>query len=145
MIPAIVVIIRQAIISMSPGGPPFPIHLGFPVSTVRDGFHVWGYSAGYLFFAGLMLIALASSERIWLRRALEWGPARLVGRISFGMYVFHWPMLLIFEQVSPLSDILLLRILQWKVFVALVMALAYLSHRYYESWFLRQKERFFTK
>lgn len=144
LLPAFVVMIRQAIVSILPGGPPYPTHMGFPFSAVREGFHVWGYSAGYLFFAGVMLLALAGSGRMLLRRTLEWGPARLVGRISYGMYVFHWPILLVFEEVSPLSDMLLLRLLQWKLFLAIVLAFSYLSHRYFESWFLRQKERFFA-
>lgn len=143
-IPALAVMVRQLILSLGPNGIPLPNHLGFPVNTTQDGFHIWGYTAGYLSFAGLLILALHGNAKLWIRRVCEWAPARQMGRISFGLYVFHWPLLLVMEQFWPLSGNLPLRLVQWTAYMAVLFAMAWLSYRYYESWFLRQKSRFFN-
>ena len=111
MIPAVAVIVRQLLLSIGPNGIPMPIHLGFPVNSVEDGFHIWGYTAGYLAFGGLLILVLFGGPSLWIRKFTEWEPARWLGKISFGLYVFHWPLLLAMELIWPLSENLIIRIL----------------------------------
>lgn len=143
-LPVLAIMVRQLCLSLGPAGVPLPDHLGFPVGSTAEGFHLWGYSASYLCFGGLLILVLYGSARHWVRRSMEWRPLRFLGRISYGVYVFHWPLLLVLEQMSPLSGNLLLRLAQWLLYMAVLLLLAWLSFRYYEMWFLRQKPRLFN-
>jgi peptidoglycan/LPS O-acetylase OafA/YrhL len=145
MIPAVAVIVRQLLLSIGPNGIPMPIHLGFPVNSVEDGFHIWGYTAGYLAFGGLLILVLFGGPSLWIRKFTEWGPARWLGKISFGLYVFHWPLLLAMELIWPLSENLIIRILQFCVYGFVLSALAWASYTFYESWFLRKKNLLFAE
>jgi peptidoglycan/LPS O-acetylase OafA/YrhL len=143
MVPALFVILRQFYLSLGPNGVPFPIHLGFPVSSTLDGFHIWGYTAGYLAFGGLLIILLFGSPRLWARKFVESNAARWFGKFSFGLYVFHWPLLLAMELIWPLSENLGLRLVQFCAYTTLLSAIAWLSYTYFESWFLGKKDAFF--
>ncbi|MGY8802600.1 MAG: acyltransferase family protein, partial [bacterium] len=57
---------------------------------------VWTYRGGLLFFALATsgVIATAVQPDGWIRRALCIAPLRFIGKISYGMYLWHWPLLL---------------------------------------------------
>ena len=50
-------------------------------------------------FASLVLVAATSPARSALTRLLSLGSLRWLGRYSYGMYIFHWPIIYIF--VAP--------------------------------------------
>lgn len=142
-IPAIVIVVREVTRYALGNLSEWPIHLGFPMSSMLDGFHLWGYSAVYLCFGGCMILVLYGADYLWIKRLATTGAARETGRISYGLYVFHWPLLLVLEHFMPLSDSLLLRLVQFVVYLLVLVAIAWANHRYFESWFLRQKDRYF--
>ena len=141
--PALLHVIWQVLSSILQGHA-FPQHLGFPTSDISLRFHIWGYGLGCLAFSGLMVIALYGNRENWVRRAMEWEPLRWMGKISFGLYILHWPILLLMMHFFPLSDSIFLRILQWQLFIGVAVTAAWLSYRYYESVFLRLKTRYFN-
>jgi peptidoglycan/LPS O-acetylase OafA/YrhL len=57
--------------------------------------------------------------------------------------VVHWPLILTWQRLLPVTASWGLKLLTLLPLLALVLVLAWLSHRYFESWFLRQKGRFF--
>jgi peptidoglycan/LPS O-acetylase OafA/YrhL len=113
-IPGMVIVMRTIYLYATGVIAHWPIHLGFPMSSTAEGFHLWGYSAVYLCFGGCMIMALYGPPRLWIKRLAEWGPSGFIGKISYGMYVLHWPILLVLEELMPLSDNLLLRLVQFK-------------------------------
>ena len=68
---------------------------------------------------------------------------QVFGRISYGIYVFHWPIMLTSRKLWPdfISDFWLRQILFLAFVTMCSMALAYVSFRYFESPILRQKSK----
>lgn len=124
----------------------FPKAFGLQVESERWFSPIWIYSLVYMAFAGLLILVLCTKSGFWIKRLAEWGPAKLVGRISYGMYIFHWPILLLFVKLWPLeySQPIIL-VIQWKIYMLLILGAAWISHQYFESWFLSKKSLFFDE
>jgi peptidoglycan/LPS O-acetylase OafA/YrhL len=108
-----------------------------------------GYVTLALFFAsGVSLCAdHVIGERA--RRFLSWGPLVSCGKVSYGMYIFHWPLVVVGvpylvkwqEGQSTLTQML---ISGGFVIggIAIIWALASLSFEFFESPFLKLKGKF---
>lgn len=57
-----------------------------------------GYTAIALAFASLIAVALSAPAQGWLRRLLASLPLTWLGRYSYGLYVFHVPIILFFKD-----------------------------------------------
>ncbi|MDQ2825772.1 MAG: acyltransferase, partial [Actinomycetota bacterium] len=75
--------------------------LWFTVSP-SDG---WLYHGGFLAYAlttaVLVVAALGTGP---LARPFSWAPARLVGRVSYGLYLWHWPIVVFLTPVRTGLD-----------------------------------------
>jgi peptidoglycan/LPS O-acetylase OafA/YrhL len=118
-----------------------PLHLGFPLTMPNAGQHVWGYSLVNLLAAGAIWLSLHAKS--W-QRVFTQGWLRYTGRISFGMYVLHFPMMQLLPALNAWTAQLsapLAPILSQAIYLALVYAMAGLSFRFYEQPFLDLKQR----
>ena len=75
--------------------------------------------------SGLVVLAAASTEQWWFTRVLEVRPLRYVGKISYGLYLWHAPLLVAFGMIG----------------LPLALVVAGLSYRYVEQPFLRRKRK----
>jgi peptidoglycan/LPS O-acetylase OafA/YrhL len=119
--------------------------LGYAIAVVANYQHVWSYTVLNICFA-LMIIAL-----IQLSDLKKWSLLALfntrflvsVGKVSYGMYLFHWALMAVFYKIaSPFVG------KGWIAFVPyflMVYVVAWLSFHYYESLFLKLKDRFYVK
>jgi peptidoglycan/LPS O-acetylase OafA/YrhL len=118
------------------------VDLGFPLSMPSSGQQVWGYTLVNLLAA--MAIWLSLHAKAW-QRALSAAWLRYTGRISFGLYVLHFPMMLLLPPLKaslvPLAGLAVGSVLAQAIYLALVFALAGLSFRYYEQPLLDLKQR----
>ncbi len=76
------------------------IGLGFAWCTL-DGQSAFLYRGGFWLteLAGLVLIACATQGKASLvARGLSWRPLRWAGAISYGLYVWHWPVYVVLTQ-----------------------------------------------
>jgi len=93
----------------------------------------------------LLVASCVIREDHWLAPFLGWRPVVHVGMISYGMYLMHG---LVFDALRDLENVLGWTHVahggaEFVVAVAGTVALASLSYRYYESFFLGLKKRFF--
>jgi peptidoglycan/LPS O-acetylase OafA/YrhL len=113
------------------------------VGLLLAGALVWrptGPSIALDFALALWVAACAFSPGDWLRRGLAARPLLQVGRVSYGMYLFHVPVMGFLRRVLPwLSERPAL--LFPAAFLA-SFALARLSYRYLEAPILALRERF---
>jgi peptidoglycan/LPS O-acetylase OafA/YrhL len=73
------------------------------LSVVMDGSDPLAYRGGLVLVAVLTALVIAALlvPGSWFARALETGPFRWVGRRSYGLYLWHWPVLLLVQSALP--------------------------------------------
>ncbi|MBK9374126.1 MAG: acyltransferase [Holophagales bacterium] len=101
-----------------------------------------GFTSLAIAFAALVFLAIALPREALLPRLLEWRPLRAAGKVSYAMYVFHWPVTFALREaglrpaaIAPgaagwagylavlLGSISLLAALSWKVLEGPCLAL----------------------
>jgi peptidoglycan/LPS O-acetylase OafA/YrhL len=116
--------------------------LGFPPFATDRLQHVWSYSAINVWTAAVIVNVVANA-----------GPARMLtgkflvfaGRISYGLYVFHYPILGLIKMAVYFHPVSFRGIVIFPVYVATVFAVAYVSFTFFESWFLKWKHALFAR
>jgi peptidoglycan/LPS O-acetylase OafA/YrhL len=76
--------------------------------------------------AMIVVLGVVLSQGWWFTRAIDQRPLRYIGRISYGLYLWHWPLYVAFG---------------WKIGAPLAVAVAALSFRFVEKPFLRRRNR----
>ncbi|MBT1515629.1 acyltransferase [Bradyrhizobium sp. SRL28] len=107
---------------------------GYAMFLMQDGGFVWGYS--------LLNIAAALGIACAIRhppKLLNAQPIVRVGVISYGVYVYHVPCLLLVENLPLAKPVL------FPLYCAVVYVLAELSFRFVETPFLRLKDAHFLQ
>jgi peptidoglycan/LPS O-acetylase OafA/YrhL len=100
----------------------------------------WGYILGLSAFnvaSAVLLEALVRNQLV--PGFFEHGVMRYLGKISYGIYIFHFPVQAMIEKVMLASPLLVRLGLQ----VAITLAISAASFALYESRFLALKERWF--
>ena len=106
---------------------------------------------GYPFFAfvgyttfcamfGLLVYEVVTNKQTLISRILSVRPLRFFGKISYGFYIFHWPIYLMSRKYLFAETGSRL----WTAVLATGLALlvSVLSYYYFERYFLRLKSRF---
>jgi peptidoglycan/LPS O-acetylase OafA/YrhL len=133
-----VAVITWAYFGFGPGGA-FVASLGYAMFMVQSHEYVWGYSLLNLLSMMGIVCALQGigPVRMLESRILVW-----VGKISYGVYVYHLPLLLLGEFAMQRAGLNLHGIVRPVFFVgwvALVMMVSDVSFRKLETPFLRLK------
>ncbi len=108
-------------------------------------FDTMGFTIIAIFFAGLIDVIINNSSKVALS-IFNWRWLKFTGKISYGFYIFHWLILIAFQQ----------RFVNWftqkanftnttativSAFICISMSylISVISYRYYESYLLRKK------
>jgi peptidoglycan/LPS O-acetylase OafA/YrhL len=83
-------------------------------------------SATFVICSTVWVFVLADAPDWWVSRAFSFAPLRWLGRISYGVYLWHYPLYAAFG---------------WKLGLPLSLVIAALSYRYVEKRFLRRRPR----
>lgn len=126
------------------GGGAYVWSLGYPMYLLPAHGYIWGYSL--LNIACLALVAACMSRHA-ISRLLSTPPLVSLGKISYGVYVFHMPLLAAgklvidrgpFDMEAPFSGVAF-----FVVWAGCVLAVSQLSYRFIESPLLRLKDKLF--
>lgn len=115
---------------------------GYPIARMVNFQHVWSYTVLNMFFACVMLYIMQNAEKSVFGHPLLVEP----GKVSYGMYVFHWPMLSVFNRlpfIDQLPQNVWTSLAVFVVYFLAVYALSYVSFRWYEAKFLVWKDKLF--
>jgi peptidoglycan/LPS O-acetylase OafA/YrhL len=99
---------------------------------------IWGYSLVNL-VAALLIDCLVFGKLA--PGFFDSPPMRYLGRISYGLYVFHLPVQTVLEHARPSLGLAARLGLQ----VIITVAVSALSYRFWEQPFLARKERWFPR
>jgi len=103
----------------------------------------WLLTVGFSLAAitSIALVALALRPQGVLYHVLNWRPLREIGKVSYGMYIFHDIPHMLYFRLFDLFNIDDPRIVAAFAY-ACTLALAFLSFRFFEQPFLKLKERY---
>ncbi len=115
--------------------------LGFSYPLARDLKQVWGYSyLGYIF---ALLVYIVVREKMFLR-LLENKFIRYLGKISYGIYVYHFGLIWFVRRIRDFGiNEFVAKPLTLVISAVLVYFIASMSYRYFEKPILDLKERYF--
>jgi peptidoglycan/LPS O-acetylase OafA/YrhL len=109
---------------------------GYPMFMAEHHQYVWGYTLLNVTAALAMICIIRGVRGTGI---LSWRPLSRLGKISYGVYVYHLPLLWItFSLVSPTGPAA--RVLLFIGWAAATIVVAQLSFRYLETPFLRLKD-----
>jgi len=115
---------------------------GYPLLMPEGLQYIWGYSLLNYFFA---VTILAVARQGLFNRFLEWAPLRYMGRISYGLYVFHQPITWFAFDIQELG---LEKSMAQPIATILAffgtLLVASISYRFMEKPLLDLKDRFFS-
>jgi len=122
------------------------VDLGFTFGQTTNYVYVWHYTVLNLLFAATILVLVSvhtQGRPSVLRRLWENKWLVSIGKVSYGMYIYHWMIwYYLFEGVfKPVG-------VKWRLpffipFVILVYIVASLSFKYFESFFIGLKDRWY--
>jgi len=105
--------------------------------------------AGYTTFAmtfGLLVNEAVTNETRLITIIFNWPVLRFFGKISYGLYVFHWPIYLmltpvLYQLINTPGNMKLTQFICSLLATGIAIGVSLLSYHYYESYFLRLKNK----
>lgn len=119
--------------------------LGYPIGGMQNLQHVWSYTILNLLSSSIILFVITSSlnkKNIFVR-ILENNFLVLIGKISYGMYIFHWVIFVVYKKF--VNQFIGHEIISFGVYFLIVFSVSYLSFFYFENKILRFKDILYMK
>ena len=117
--------------------------IGYPIGGLIAFQHIWSYTCIDLMSGALILTMVVKREReswgfSFLKKIFETPFMVFIGKISYGLYVYHWIILSIYRSyVHPLVQNLFIGFILYSI---AVIAVSYASFQIIEKFFLKLKD-----
>ena len=122
-----------------PDGIAGPSSIGYPIGGMNNYQSVWSYTLLNFFSASLiMYLVTMDNKKTYLGSLFKNKFAVQIGRISYGMYVYHWAALSFHKNY--LNPIIGNMMISFVVYFVLVFTISWISFYTLEKFFLRLKE-----
>ncbi len=117
--------------------------LGFPYPLANAMKQIWGYSLLDYFFA--VFIFAVVNQGLFVR-LLETRFLRYLGKISYGLYVYHFPVVWFVGRIrdAGITDEQIAKPMTLLISFPIVLLIATLSYRFIEQPILNLKDRWFS-
>ena len=125
---------REGVVGRFWGG----LSLGYPLFLLQNRQFIWGYAVIDL-VAGLLIISATQANK--LQQLCANRPLVYLGRISYGLYIWHWPILVLIMPVLP-NPWSFAGVICFGLFCAAAVGVAHLSYFGFERRFLLLKTVF---
>lgn len=122
--------------------------LGYNQGPLNNYQFVWQYTILNLLFGSLILCLISVHSGKYfgkLRALLENNWLVRIGKVSYGMYIYHWAILTYVYAPYLNSGNLLMKVALFIPYAILVYLVAQLSFTLFESYFIRLKDVIYTK
>ncbi len=118
--------------------------LGYPFAMPHAAQFIWGYSILNYWFA---IVIYGVAREGWFLRFLEWGPIRYLGKISYGLYVYHLAIIWFVARIRDLGieNEGIAKPLTAGIALIVTVLVASLSYFALEKPILSLKDRFFPR
>jgi peptidoglycan/LPS O-acetylase OafA/YrhL len=129
-------------------GSSYWLDLGYNHWLIGNYQHVWLYTCINLFGASVILLLISPDTRwkiaAFFRKILESKWLVQIGKVSYGMYLFHWLILVyVFNNIYK-PETLTTKLLMFIPYTVAVYLFSQLSYNLYEVHFIKLKDKFFT-
>ncbi|MFT4847490.1 MAG: peptidoglycan/LPS O-acetylase OafA/YrhL [Sediminicola sp.] len=117
--------------------------IGFPIGSTENYAHIWSYTV--INFASLFLIyyIIHTNNKSWLNRVFGSKVLIAIGKVSYGMYVYHWVIMFIYNRF--IGKHIPFDFLSFMLYFMICYMISWVSFRYFEVLFLKIKEMKFKK
>lgn len=92
----------------------------------------WMFNLGGMFFfaigSALLVIACVDERPSWVQTVFGWQPLAYAGRLSYGLYLWHWPIWLAFGNGRLVDS----AVINFVICAVLTVGIAHLSYQYIE-------------
>jgi peptidoglycan/LPS O-acetylase OafA/YrhL len=114
--------------------------LGYPIGGVTNYQHVWSYTIINFLSVSLILVVISQYKSRVVKWIFENDFMVSIGKVSYGMYVYHWAFLAFYRKAIHyhIGD----RLISFLIYFFLTFVISWLSFRFFESHFIRLKDRY---
>ncbi|MBM6699257.1 acyltransferase [Bifidobacterium pullorum subsp. saeculare] len=105
--------------------------LGVLAVTMRQGASAFRGGLALATIATVLLIAGSVTRGSWMEDLFRWRPLALLGRYSYGIYLWHWPLLVLLDCLLPGLRGRWIWVV-WLLCAVLTVAMTAVSHRFVE-------------
>ena len=112
--------------------------LGYTIGILENLQHVWSYTVINFVAFSLVLLIVRNGKKTFLNQMLSNSVLVSIGKISYGMYVYHWIIISALKKYG--NEFLGNDVLIFTVYFVLTYFISWLSYNFFEIVFIKLKD-----